>query len=116
MIFDLEERYRKIQTLIKVKKRENAANNSTQDGKVVDPDDALTEQELQEQITMMEELKAEEERSMRKVISEMDKKISAMSEDKDLNDVRLRDKEQELKIADLKLRELKRNKQNINIA
>jgi hypothetical protein len=65
---------------------------------------------------MMEELKTEEERGMRKVIAEMDKKISQMNEDKDMNDVRLRDKEQELKIADLKLRELKRNKQSNIIA
>lgn len=65
---------------------------------------------------MMEELKAEEEKQMRKVISDMDKKISQMVDEKEMNDVRMRDKEQELKIADLKIRELKRNKQSIVIA
>jgi hypothetical protein len=57
----------------------------------------------------MEEIRTDGERNVKKMIADIDKKIIVLREEQEVNDVRLREKEQEVKLYDLRIREIKRS-------
>lgn len=81
----MEERYRKINFIIAQKKkilkaqRETTTTNnedqSLRDG-FVDPDDQLTEEQLEAEIEAIDQRRLDEEKSIRKLIGELDKKTT----------------------------------------
>eukprot|EP00347_Sterkiella_histriomuscorum_P001895 403370257 len=109
IIYDLEERYRKINALIAIKKRKNP---NAQD-QPADPDDLLTEEELESQIKALEDIKLEREQKAKRQIADLDRQLTTQKEEQEINEIKLKDKDQQLKNAELKIKEMKRQIQVI---
>lgn len=59
----------------------------------------------------MEEFRNEGDKRAKKIIGDFDRQIVVLKEKKDRNDVIFKEKDNEIKIADLKIKELKRQLQ-----
>lgn len=52
--------------------------------------------------------KQEEEFNLKKLIGDLDRKIQGFKDDKEIEDLKIREKEHEVKITELKIKEVKR--------
>lgn len=107
----MEERCRKISSLIQQRKKAGSKVGQSVEGSFVppsDPEEMMSEKQLEVAIKQLEDQKNEQEKRLKKQVVELDKQILEMKELQDISEIRLREKDHELKIQEMKLKELKR--------
>ena len=106
----MEDRSRKIATLLKLKKRATVTSSTLPPEQDASSDDTqnMTEEDLELAIKALDEYRQEEERKLKRLIGEQDKVNSGLKEELEMTEVRMRERDQELKTWDLKVREVKR--------
>ena len=113
----MEERSRKLQTLIQQKTRQSSqstttisliTNRQTPTPNIVLPGSHETEAELELAMRAAQELVKEEEKKLKKQLVETEKEWQTEKRGKEIEETKLKEKEQDLRICQMKIRELKR--------
>ena len=72
-------------------------------------DDQKTVEELEKEVNDLEIKKNDEEKRMRQLINKLDRKAVELKDDMQAEELKLREKDQEVKLKDMRLREVKRS-------
>ena len=116
---DMEDRCRRLQGLILVKKSVQAntlkrvSEGGASEGKKrsslgKQEESDPTDQELELAIKVTQDLVKEEEKKFKKQLYELDLQLVNARSEAQIEEIRVKEKEQELRIVDLKIREIKR--------
>ncbi len=68
----------------------------------------MTEEELEQVIQHLEYQKQEEERAAKKTNGDLDRQLQILKDESAINEAKLRDRDQDLKLTELRLKDLKR--------
>lgn len=104
MILSLEEKCSKIKENIEFKKKSTAAQGNTQNS-LMNEEDVNS---LEEKVKYCEMQYANEEKNYKNEVARQQGQISKLSEELSLINIQLKEKEQEIRINELKLKELKK--------
>ena len=120
VLLAMEERSRKLQTLIQQKTRQSSqstttisliTNRQTPTPNIGLPGSHETEAELELAMRAAQELVKEEEKKLKKQLVEAEKEWQTEKRGKEIEETKLKEKEQDLRICQMKIRELKRQQQ-----